>query len=146
MKPHPVEEFLKDYVGMMTLAALAGLAIILTPVALAAIPAYVFYRLYSESPRRAERLAREATVTLYNHALAGQVVLSEDDIDEALARSWPPMCPRRCKYNFWRSAGRSLPTRGCRPRSHRHRRCATPSKAPATAINSPASVRRAVTG
>jgi hypothetical protein len=107
MKPHPVEEFLKDYVGMMTLAALAGLAIILTPVALAAIPAYVFYRLYSESPRRAERLAREATVTLYNHALAGQVVLSEDDIDEALARSWPPDVPEALQVQLL-EIGRAL--------------------------------------
>ncbi len=107
MKPHPVEEFLKDYVGMMTIAAIAGLAIILTPVALVAIPAYVFYRLYSESPRRAERLAREATLTLYNHALAGQVVLTEEDINDALARTWPSDVPEALRLQLL-EIGRAL--------------------------------------
>lgn len=107
MKQSPVEEFLKDYVGMMTVAALFCLALLLTPILLAVIPAYLFYRLYSESPRRAERLAREDTHALYHHALAGRVVLTEADIDMALARFWPPDMPEVLKLQLL-DIGRAL--------------------------------------
>lgn len=107
MKQSPFEEFLKDYVGMMTVAALFCLALLLTPIALAAIPAYVFYRLYTESPRRAERLARDATMTLYHHALAGQVQLSGDDIDETLSQGWPPDMPEALRLQLL-DIGRAL--------------------------------------
>lgn len=107
MKPSGFEAFLKDYVGMLTVAALVALALVLTPILLAAIPAYVFYRLYSESPRRAERLAREATMTLYHHALAGKVILTDDDIDAALAQSWPPDLPEALKLQLL-GIGRAL--------------------------------------
>ncbi len=107
MKPDPVAAFLKDYVGMLTVAALIALALILTPVMLIGIPAYVFYRLYSESPRRAERLAREETQILYHHALSGQVVLTEKDVDTALSRSWPPDMPEVLKLQLL-DIGRAL--------------------------------------
>lgn len=107
MKRNPVEDFLKDYVGMMTVAALFCLALLLTPILLAVIPAYLFYRLYKESPRRAERLARDDTLTLYNHALSGQVVLTEGDIAAALSHSWPPDMPEALKLQLL-DIGRAL--------------------------------------
>lgn len=78
-------------IGILLLIAL--LASLFTVFALTLIPAYVGYRLWSESPRRRERLAREETMTLYRHALAGTVALTEDEIDAALARRWPQDLP-----------------------------------------------------
>jgi hypothetical protein len=86
-------DVLGDYLWLLILAGLLVLALILTPIALVGIPAYVFYRLYSESPRRAERIARTETMALYNHALAGQVSLSADEIEDALTATWPPDTP-----------------------------------------------------
>ena len=57
----------------------------------------VGYRLYTESPKRLERLARDETMTLYRHALAGSVQLEDDEIDAALAQSWPPDIPEALK-------------------------------------------------
>lgn len=85
----PVEGFFNDYVGLVFVAALIALALILTPIALVGIPAYVFYRLYRDSPARAERIASDETMALYHHALAGRVRLSDDEIDRALAQGWP---------------------------------------------------------
>ena len=89
----PVEGFMSDYVGLLFLAGLIVLALVLTPIALIGIPGYIFYRLYSESPRRAERLMREETMLLYSHALSGRVALNSDDIDEALSEFWPTDMP-----------------------------------------------------
>ena len=68
--------------GAGLLTAVLILGIVVTPIMLVGIPAYVFYRLYTENPRRLERLAREETEILYNHALSGSVRLSEQEVDE----------------------------------------------------------------
>lgn len=75
------------------MAMVLSLAIIVTPIMLVGIPAYVFYRLYNESPKRLERLAREETIILRDHAAAGQVRLSDTDIETALAQHWPADMP-----------------------------------------------------
>jgi len=63
-----------DFAGIMFTSVVLGilllLAAILTPIILIGIPAYIFYRLYTENPKRLERLAREETEILYDHALA----------------------------------------------------------------------------
>jgi hypothetical protein len=86
-------DVLGDYLWLLILAGLLALALILAPIALVGIPAYVFYRLYTESPRRAERIARSETMALYNHALAGQVSLSPGEIEDVLTATWPPDTP-----------------------------------------------------
>jgi len=79
--------------GAGILAAVLILGFVVTPIMLVGIPTYVFYRLYTESPRRLERLAREETMVLYNHALAGRVALTESEIEAALSAAWPPDTP-----------------------------------------------------
>lgn len=68
-------------------------ALLVSYVALIAIPCYIAYRLYKESPRRLERLAREETMILYHHALAGSVRLTDAEIDAALSGHWPAHLP-----------------------------------------------------
>ena len=79
--------------GSIVITVIMVLALLITPFLLIGIPAYIFYRLYTESPRRLERLAREETEILYNHALNGQVRLSDAEIDTALAQHWPHDTP-----------------------------------------------------
>ncbi|SLN12607.1 AAA-like domain protein [Roseovarius gaetbuli] len=68
-------------------------AVIITPLFLIGIAAYVGFRLWHESPARAERLAHEETMRLYHHAQSGQVWLSEAEIDQALSDRWPATTP-----------------------------------------------------
>ena len=75
------------------LTTLITLAIILTPVFLIGVPAYIGIRWYLESPARLERLAREETQVLYDHAQAGVVTLTDQEIDAALSQYWPPDTP-----------------------------------------------------
>lgn len=83
-----------SYVGVLVILSLCiVLAIFVTPIALAGIGGYVAYRLYKESPRRAERLAAEETWTLYEHAKAGQVRLPEDEIVDELGHALPSQIP-----------------------------------------------------
>ncbi|MDU8913929.1 type IV secretory system conjugative DNA transfer family protein [Aestuariicoccus sp. MJ-SS9] len=77
----------------IALALVILLAMILTPIMLIAVPAYVGFRLYRESPARLERLAREETELLYRHALAGQAKLTDAEVDAALSNFWPPDTP-----------------------------------------------------
>lgn len=77
----------------IALALILLLAMVLTPVLLVAVPAYVGFRLYRDSPTRLERLARKETMVLYEHARAGQAQLTDHEIDAALARHWPPDTP-----------------------------------------------------
>ena len=79
--------------GAVILALILLIALLVSYIALIAIPAYVGYRLYKESPRRLERLARNEAEVLYNHARSGVVQLSDDEIEAALARQWPPDVP-----------------------------------------------------
>ena len=69
------------------------LAVIVTPIAVVGIPTYVGYRLWRDSPARAERIARAETEALYNHALNGRIELSNDEIEHGLARHWPHTVP-----------------------------------------------------
>ena len=69
------------------------LAVIVTPVLLIGIPAYVGFRLWRENPARAERLAKAETLSLYQHAMAGQVQLSGPEIDAALSQHWSSQTP-----------------------------------------------------
>lgn len=92
---------------MIGLTVIVALAFIVTPILLVGIPSYVFYRLYKESPSRLERLAREETETLYNHALSGQVRLSDAEIDTALSHHWPPDTPAALKIQLL-GIGRAL--------------------------------------
>jgi hypothetical protein len=70
-----------------------ALAVIVTPAFLLGGIGYVGYRLYRDSPSRLERVAKEETQTLYNHAMSGRVRLSEEEIDAALSQLWPPDTP-----------------------------------------------------
>lgn len=75
------------------LALMCLLAIVLTPLFLVGIPAYVAYRLYRDSPWRHERIARQETFALYNHALSGTVDLSDTQINAALMQRWSEDTP-----------------------------------------------------
>lgn len=87
------EDFGGLFLSFVILAMILAIAALFTTFALFAVPAYVGFRIWKEHPRRLERLAREETVVLYNHALAGSVRLSEGEIEEALFRHWPPDLP-----------------------------------------------------
>jgi hypothetical protein len=82
-------------IGTLILAAF-----VLTPVALVGIPAYVGYRLWRDSPARAEKIARAETEALYNHALSGRVEISEADIDQELAAHWPSDMPHVLRFQL----------------------------------------------
>jgi hypothetical protein len=97
----PWEGFLNSYVGFMALALIVALALLITPILLIGIPAYVGYRLYSENPKRLERLAREETQLLFDHAQAGQVRLTDADIETALAKHWPADTPDALKIQLF---------------------------------------------
>lgn len=75
------------------LIGLVILAVVVTPMFLLGIAVYVGVRLWLESPARLERLAYEETLQLYQHAKAGQVVLSDVEIDAALSATWPSATP-----------------------------------------------------
>jgi hypothetical protein len=100
-----------DFPGIFFTFVIVGMlliiAVLISYVALIAVPAYVGYRLYKESPRRLERLAREETEILYNHALSGQVRLSDDEVDAALSRHWPPDVPQALRIQLL-DIGRSV--------------------------------------
>lgn len=87
------EDFGGLFLSFVILAMILAIAALFTTFALFAVPAYVGFRIWKEHPRRLERLAREETVVLCNHALAGSVRLSEGEIEEALSRHWPPDLP-----------------------------------------------------
>ncbi|MEL7257712.1 MAG: ATP-binding protein [Pseudomonadota bacterium] len=88
---------LEDFTSLVLLSILAAMilaiALLISYVALIAIPAYIGYRVWRENPRRLERLAREETLLLYNHAMAGTVRVSEAEIETELAKHWPPDLP-----------------------------------------------------
>jgi len=85
--------FVGDVLSFVVVALLLLLALIITPIILVGIPVYVFYRLYTESPKRLERLARNETQLLYDHARAGSVRLSDAEVETALVQHWPPDTP-----------------------------------------------------
>lgn len=87
------DDFGGGIVTFIVAAMILAAAIFLTGFALIAVPIYVGIRLYLESPKRLERLAREETDILYRHALAGTVQLSENEIEDALQSHWSPDVP-----------------------------------------------------
>jgi len=89
-------------VGVLLMAAL-----LITPFFLIGIAAYVGGRWYLESPARAERLASEETMTLYRHAMAGQVQMGDAEIDRALAAHCPPSTPEQLQIQLLQ-VGRAL--------------------------------------
>lgn len=93
MSRSTVSEVLGSTLGLAILAGIVLFALIVTPVLLVGIPIYVIVRLYLESPARLERLARAETLTLYDHARAGHVQLSEAEIDGVLSQSWSADAP-----------------------------------------------------
>lgn len=83
-----------DFVwSALILSLMIALAIIVTPIMLVGIPAYIFYRLWKENPKRLERLSREETMVLYDHALAGSAKLTDSEVESALAAHWPHDIP-----------------------------------------------------
>lgn len=100
MARSPVEDFIGFYFSVFLVGAFIFIAFVVTPIALVGIPGYIFFRLYRESPKRLERLAREETEALYRHALVGTVQLTDEEIDTALARSWPPDVPEKLKLQL----------------------------------------------
>lgn len=87
------EDFGSLLVTLLIVGLILAIASLVSIFALVTIPAYVCFRLWKDSPARLERLARDETLVLYNHALAGSVRLTEDDIENGLARHWPPDVP-----------------------------------------------------
>jgi hypothetical protein len=75
-------------------------AAIITPLFLIGIGGYVTFRLWNESPARAERLARDETMRLYSHAVRGQVQLTDYEIDAALSERWPVTTPEPLKIQL----------------------------------------------
>ncbi len=82
-------------------------ALIITPLFLIGIAGYVGFRLWRDSPARAERLARAETEQLYQHALSGNVHLSPAEIDDALSAHWPPQTPAPLRVQLL-EVGRAL--------------------------------------
>ena len=80
------DDFGSLFVTFLILGLILAIASMVTVFAFLAIPAYIGYRLWKDNPKRLERLAREETKILYDHALAGSVRLSESEIDVALCR------------------------------------------------------------
>ena len=101
------DDFGGVFLTFMIVAMAMVIAILVSWVALIAIPAYIGYRLWSENPARLEALAREETELLYNHALAGTVELTDDEIDAALAQHWPPDLPAALRIQLL-DVGRAL--------------------------------------
>jgi hypothetical protein len=80
-------------IGLIPIGVIVLLAMFLAPILLFGLPIYIAWRLHMESPKRAERIAREETETIYRHALAGSVQMSEEDIETALRQHWPEDTP-----------------------------------------------------
>ena len=107
MTRSPFEDMAGSIAGLIVIALFLALAVIVTPFFLIGGAAYIGFRLYNESPRRLEKLAHDETILLYNHALSGSVQLSDDDIDAALSRSWPPDTPEPLRIQLLQ-IGRTL--------------------------------------
>ena len=93
MSNGPIEEFGGLFLVFAIVGTLLMITVFVTPIAIAGIVGYVGYRLYTENPARLERLARAETETLYNHALAGSVQLTDEEINAALGQHWPADLP-----------------------------------------------------
>ncbi|WP_232272131.1 type IV secretory system conjugative DNA transfer family protein [Thiosulfatihalobacter marinus] len=93
MQRSAFDDLFSGSAAFVIVAGFLALAIIVTPFLIIGAALYIGIRMYRESPKRLERLAREETELLYNHALAGNVHLTEGEVDSALAHHWPPDMP-----------------------------------------------------
>lgn len=100
MQRSAFDDLFSGSAAFVIVAGFLALAIIVTPFLLLGAALYIGIRMYRESPKRLERLAREETELLYNHALAGNVHLTEDEVDAALAHHWPPDMPESLKIQL----------------------------------------------
>ncbi len=100
MQRSAFDDLFSGSAAFVILAGFLTLAIIVTPFLLLGAALYIGIRMYRESPKRLERLAREETELLYNHALAGNVHLTEGEVDSALAHHWPPDMPDALKIQL----------------------------------------------
>jgi len=103
---------LSDQVGglvitVMVVGVLLMAALMITPFFLVGAAGYVAIRLYLESPARAEKLAHAETMTLYQHAISGQVQMDGADRDLALAAHWPVTTPEALRIQLL-EVGRAL--------------------------------------
>ncbi len=101
------EDLSGSILGLIVIGLLLLLAMIITPLFLIGAVAYVIFRLYRDSSARMERLARNETLLLYSHALAGQVTFTDGEIENALSRTWPPETPEPVRIQLL-EIGRSL--------------------------------------
>lgn len=88
-----IKEFFNSTLGLGVLFVFLLLGVVVAPIFLIGAAVYVVGRLYLENPARLERVARRETEILYNYALAGQVILSHDEIDDTLSANWPEELP-----------------------------------------------------
>lgn len=107
MRRSAFDDFFGAYAAMVIVAGFLVLAILITPFLLIGAGLYIALRLYRESPKRLERLAREETELLYKHALAGTVQLTEEEIEAALRHHWPPDTPLQLSFQLF-EIGRAL--------------------------------------
>ena len=101
------EDLSGSILGLIVIGLLLLLALIITPLFLIGVVVYVVFRLYRDSSARLERLARNETLLLYNHALSGQVTFTDDEIENALSRTWPPETPEPVRIQLL-EIGRAL--------------------------------------
>lgn len=89
------------HMGFLTVLGFAiAAAIFITPFALAGFALYLAYRLYRDSPARAERLARAETLVLFNSALARSQALTDAEIEEALSHHFPTGISERMRLQL----------------------------------------------
>ena len=100
MSRNPFDAMSELIIVLILLVIVFGLALLLTPAFFVAVPVWVAYRLWRQSPYLAERIARRETMTLYRHAKRGRVQLSEADIETALASRFPPDVPESLKLQL----------------------------------------------
>jgi hypothetical protein len=89
MQRSAFDDLFSGTAAFVIVAGFLALAIILTPFLLLGAALYIGIRMYRESPKRLERLAREETEFLHTHALAGTVQLNTQEIEAALSHHWP---------------------------------------------------------
>ena len=96
-----MRDFFGLYGSILIVACLLLLATVITPFLLIGIPIYAAIKLYRENPKRLERLAREETQILYNHAISGASSLDDEEIEVALERHWPADTPQSLKVQLF---------------------------------------------
>jgi hypothetical protein len=102
-----IKEFFNSTLGLGVLFVFLFLALVVTPIFLIGAAIYVIGRLYLENPARLERVSRRETEILYQHAMAGQVILSIGEIDDLLSATWPPDIPHATRTQLL-DIGRAL--------------------------------------